>query len=526
VSAFDLVAEKLAAAVREERVLAGAVGLIAGGRVAGRAATGVTRPRGPEVGVDTLFGVGSITKLLTGLAAVRLAECGVLRLDVPVVELVPGLTFDDDAKGSRVTLRHVLTHSSGLPAAGRDWGPQAEGSLRRFAEEDLARHRFHATPGVVPCYSSTAFSLSGVVMEAATGRRFVDVLSDEVLDPSGMTRAGYPGRVADADMAWPHSRSDDGWTPEPRLADNPAGYPAGFLLGSVADLVNLANWILGEATLAEALTRVVVPRRVDHAPYPLARASAGFGIGCFTGEWNGRQVVRHGGMQQTFNCSLDVFPEIGGAVALITNGAGDDAFSELLLSCYEAIAGPGTANPGKTRSAMVANPTRHVGSYLDVNSGRIVDIRHERGGLFYCEDDLVVPLVPFGEGRHLAATADAYIPAWFPPGDEEVPFLVIWGTPFLRTELGAWKLSRDSERFDGLYRDSFWPDRSTDLDVRHHEGRWRVTAEGDASEGRAIGPHLVASDHGLLRFWPDAQTLQLGNATLYRRRHGPHTTQI
>ncbi|HUP14782.1 MAG TPA: serine hydrolase domain-containing protein [Acidimicrobiia bacterium] len=142
VNAFHVVVEKLDAAVHQERLLAGAIGLIAAGRVIGVTAIGVTRLGGPEVGPDTLFGVGS-TKLLSGLAAVRLAERGVLRLDVPVVELVPGLAFDDADHGGRVTLRHVLTHSSGLPAAGCDWGPAdaATGEIlwRHLSDEGLVR---------------------------------------------------------------------------------------------------------------------------------------------------------------------------------------------------------------------------------------------------------------------------------------------------------------------------------------------------------------------------------------------------
>ena len=106
----DAVAPALETAHRDGRLYAGAVGVIVGGRVAETAVAGADR--------NTLFEIGSITKMLTAAAAIAIG----VDLDAPLEELVPGLSFADP-RGAQVTSRCLLSHTSGLPAAGREWGP-------------------------------------------------------------------------------------------------------------------------------------------------------------------------------------------------------------------------------------------------------------------------------------------------------------------------------------------------------------------------------------------------------------------
>ena len=72
----------------------------------------------------TMFAIGSTSKTLCATMVMRLVEQGKLDLDRPIQTYLPNFAFSDPRKGSKVTLRHVLSHTTGLPSGGKNWGPR------------------------------------------------------------------------------------------------------------------------------------------------------------------------------------------------------------------------------------------------------------------------------------------------------------------------------------------------------------------------------------------------------------------
>ena len=144
----------------------------------------------------TLFCIGSISKSLTGTLVMRLVEQGKLDLDTPVVDYLPGFAFSDPALGARITLRHVLSHTTGLPNAGKDFGPRDPDALRRFVWEEIPRYGFVAEPGAVHLYSNTVIVLAGYLAEVVTGRYYEQLMREMVFDPLRMQRATFDRTVA------------------------------------------------------------------------------------------------------------------------------------------------------------------------------------------------------------------------------------------------------------------------------------------------------------------------------------------
>lgn len=516
------VVRRLQRAHETEEVLAGAVGLVADGRLLECATVGTLEFGGPAVSESSLFEVGSITKLLTSASAIRLMQRGALDLDAKVVDLIPGLVFDDTRRGRDVTVRHLLSHCSGLPSAGRDWGPTGPSALFRFATEDLAHHVFHAEPGEVGCYSSTALSLAGLALETVAGQPFPDLMASEIWEPAGMEGAGYPPNVDVAHVVWPHHRHAGSWSSVLRLADNPSGYPSGFLMASLEDLVSLAVSLLDGSLVGPDWLDLIgsdpVPRWMRHAPTALGRVAAGFGLGCFIGHWNGQRVVRHPGGQLASICSLDLLPDSGAAIILLTNGADSRLVMDLLELCYQAVAGP----PSPIESPSVAAVPEEVGvlitgDYIDVDQGGSVRIANEEGQLVLRDASSVSTLAWLGEGAWVANGDASWVPIGIPLTDGPAARITIWGSLYLRSEVGSWEPGGSGAQLTGVYRDSFWPDVSSDLDVREYGGRWTVTAEGHTTEGRWIGAYRLLSGHGLVEFAPDGSQLRLGNATRFIR---------
>ncbi|MBN2329967.1 MAG: beta-lactamase family protein, partial [Candidatus Omnitrophica bacterium] len=140
---------------------------------------------------ETIFDLASITKMVsTTTAIMMLVEQGKIGLDDPVVKHIP--TFGARAK-DKVTVRHLLTHSSGLPS----WFPFYQlyidrEDVYRAIDEDIA---LASPPGEKRNYSDLGFILLGRLVETASGRRLDRFAEDNIFKPLGMNDTGYLPRI-------------------------------------------------------------------------------------------------------------------------------------------------------------------------------------------------------------------------------------------------------------------------------------------------------------------------------------------
>lgn len=136
--------------------------------------------------VDTVFDLASLTKVVATLPAVlTLAARNALRLDDPVSRFLPAFT---GTARDRITLRHLLAHTSGLPASRRYYREVSTADQMRAAV--LAEHPV-TDPGSATVYSDIGFLLLGFVVETVTGRRCDVAADDLVFDPLGMSRTRF-----------------------------------------------------------------------------------------------------------------------------------------------------------------------------------------------------------------------------------------------------------------------------------------------------------------------------------------------
>lgn len=133
---------------------------------------------------ETVFKIASLTKPMTAVAALRLAERGRIDLDAPVSRYLPRFPG-----GDRIAVHHLLTHSSGLP---QDLAPLIDVSPTASNREAVGALRsapLAFEPGRGRLYSNAGYSVLAAIVEQVTGRPFAEHLRDEVLAPAGMTGA-------------------------------------------------------------------------------------------------------------------------------------------------------------------------------------------------------------------------------------------------------------------------------------------------------------------------------------------------
>ncbi len=191
---------------------------------------------GRPVTAATTFLWFSMTKIVTATAAMLLVDRGALDLDAPAVTYVPALGMLRGPSG-RITVRHLLAHSSGLAnpppirwvrPAGADPPGTAE-----FLGRLLRKHRrLRFPPGQRAAYTNVGYLVLGEVIAACAGEPFVDFVTRELLEPLGMHRTGFAHATGPADVAIGYWRVRPGGLTALRLL-----LPAGIVDTRVDDLV-------------------------------------------------------------------------------------------------------------------------------------------------------------------------------------------------------------------------------------------------------------------------------------------------
>lgn len=377
-----------------------------------------TEESGVPVTPNTLFALGSVCKTLCAVLVMRLAEEGKINLDTPVLEYIPELKFSDKDLGKKVTTRHLLSHTSGLPAFGKTWGSRDQDSLKRFVLEQVPYYTFFAQPGAIYLYASSAFCIAGYVAEVVTGRYYDDLVREYVLDPLSMTSTSFdPTEIVTYSVALPHDKTDDGSLKiSHQIPYNVGGNPSGFAYGSVLDLVQLATMFLNRGRfLNESLLQPssLASMTADHGSLdfltstrPLKNCFQKSGLGIFTGNYRSRPFWGHDGRMPEYVTLLHLFPEDNTALVLMTNNCDEKALYQIVPQIYNVLLGfPEKPEPNEaiTHPAIIGDverPEHYVGRYL--SGGVFSRVSMVENQLMLELEDTVLTLFPIGEHHFYA----------------------------------------------------------------------------------------------------------------------------
>ena len=156
------------------------------------ASAGVLNLRtGVEATPDALFMIQSITKVWTATLVMQLVDAGLVEVDVPVREYLPGFRTDDERASADVTVRHLLTHSGGFE--GDIWAPTTSGddALQRFVEDLVARAPQHSRPGELFSYCSAGYGVLGRLVEVQRELPYAEALRHYLADPLGIEEIAF-----------------------------------------------------------------------------------------------------------------------------------------------------------------------------------------------------------------------------------------------------------------------------------------------------------------------------------------------
>lgn len=300
------------------------VAVVRDGRVVHTAGHGESD--GDPVTPHTPFALGSVSKSFTAFAVLQLVADGEVRLDDPVVSYLPDLAIDDE-RAREITVRHLLSHTSGLP------GPLIVPPAHSLAEavDRLADWSLDTDPGTTYAYSNANYHVAARLVEVVSETPFATYLEREVFAPLGMTDTYSVTSRDDPVLDTGHVTAYGLALPAGEMDQMSAG--AGGVISTAEDM---ARWLAMQTDDGRTgQGQRLLPRELleeSHTPQPGADKA---GLGWMRSSAGVEPArVSHSGSLTRFNAQTDLVPNSGYAVAVMLN-----SFTPTREHAYEISSG-------------------------------------------------------------------------------------------------------------------------------------------------------------------------------------------
>jgi len=303
-----------------------------------------TLNRATQVSVtgDSLFQIGSITKIWTTTMIMQLVDGGLLSLDTTVADVLPGIRIGAADVGGQVTIRHLLTHTSGIDGDIFTDTGRGDDCVERYVRV-MAEASSIFPPGAAYSYSNSGFVLLGRIIEVLDGQSWDESLRERLTGPLALTHTvTLPEEAILQRAAVGHHGS--GTRVQVWGLPRSIG-PAGLITAGASDLLTFARLHLdggiapdGKRLLSEA--SVSVMQQPQAAIPEFAMPGAAIGLGWRLGHWDGRLIIGHDGDTVGQSAYLRIDPEARLAVCLLTNAAESESLArELFNEVFGTLAG-------------------------------------------------------------------------------------------------------------------------------------------------------------------------------------------
>lgn len=340
---------------------------------------------GESVTPNTLFQLGSTTKMFTGVATLQLVQQGSLSLDDKLVNVFPQIQYPGEQAldWQDIAIEHLLTHQSGL----RDSAMQDEGDLVNHMQTNYPNEFLQMNPpGFFHNYSNPNWSYLGAIVENQTQQSFEEYVKQNIFDELGMTRSfvGREGAVADGDYALGFQLLDpeQGGSFNTQISQIPmttVGHPAGTETWSTpTEQLKMAEFLLnGDSDILDNSLRTQLT--TAHVSEDFAGLPINYGYGIYVNDgfrvednWYPIKNWNHGGNTFSYTSIFYVFPEIDVAISIMSSGAFNN-FDSTLVAALGAV----STLPSPQDLPVIQNDPaqydKHEGTYSGSNFTFIVN---------------------------------------------------------------------------------------------------------------------------------------------------------
>ncbi len=307
--------------LEEHRIPGASIALVHESRTVYLKAWGITGESKEIVTTETPFTIGSISKSLTGLAIMRLIEEGTIRLDDPVQKYLPWFTLKDNQAASQITLKHLLTQTSGISTySGLSISDREAKDLNAIREnvERLSKVKLTAAPGEKHQYSNANFLILGALIEEVTNQTYSEYMEEQVFSPLGMNDAAADYSTA---LKKGYAAGYQSWLGIPRNSavtyDN-GGAPYGYLTTSARDMVQYIKWLSQHESNHNFLSEETMNLYMN--PYVQTGEHRFYGLGVrISNPDTEEEMIWHSGSTPDSHAEVFFIPATGWGGVILTN---------------------------------------------------------------------------------------------------------------------------------------------------------------------------------------------------------------
>jgi len=336
------------------------------------------------VTADTEFAIGSSTKAFTALSVLMTADEGKISMEASPKTVLPYFKMYDAETDKNMTIRDLLTHSSGLNRTdiAMITGRLTRAELIRVAGEAKPIGKLHEKFG----YQNLMFATAGEVVAVAQKQPWEKFVPERIFKPLGMTNSNMSVKEMEkaSDRSFGYSYNfDTKETQKLPYRDIDQVGPAGSINSSANDMAKWLRFVLNRGVTTDG-KRLVSEKGYEDWMKPHMKmnpsGTMNYGLGWMIGKWNGLTVVQHGGNIDGFNALVAMIPEKKLGFVMLTNVTASSLGGELMPIVWENILGKPEAP--KTDSALVA-PEKEAGKYRLVEASVDVAVSFRDGKLFF-----------------------------------------------------------------------------------------------------------------------------------------------
>lgn len=266
---------------------------------------------------ETIFRIGSTTKMFTAFSVLQLEEKGLLNVNDPVVKYIPEMP----KAWSAITIHQLLDHTSGIPdfATASSYSnfqnlQHIEAALTEYAGKPLLN-----SPGETLRYSNSGYILLGRIIEKVSGERYEDYVAVHILRPAGMKDTAYDNN-GEGLKRHAHGYIFDGeYLVNAKPEDVRWGNSSGALQSTVDDMYRFDRLLKSGKLFSAAVTKKAFSPYAKYSAPPPFNIEADYGYGSMMGTRFGHNWIGHGGWVGGFVCDFTRYPDDDAVVIVLSN---------------------------------------------------------------------------------------------------------------------------------------------------------------------------------------------------------------
>ena len=341
---------------------------------------------------DTVIPIGSVTKTFTAAAILQLRDEGKLSIDDEITKWLP----DFDTRGNKVTLRHLLGHTSGVGELLEMEELRALKMIRNptLTFDDVykvvSRYPFRFPTGTMQIYSNSGFWLLGRIVEKASGMTYEDYVEKKIFAPLGMSRSMYCNNSESVPRRAYGYGMKNGITRRVPEIVHTGTYAAGAICSTAEDMIAWMHALHGGKALPpRSYADMITPSRLNDGT-PL-RYSMGLSVG---EDSRGLEYIGHNGGGFGFSSEARWYPDGQVAIVVLTNSEPDNITVVTGDLAAAVLPVPPPAGPFTGDASLI------VGTYKGPGRGKdlVIEVTQTPQGIAFSFDGTAVGALPWVEG--------------------------------------------------------------------------------------------------------------------------------